>query len=108
MSLELVLVIACGFLALIFGGWLISSLLSKSAGTPEMQAIAAAIQEGARAYLNRQYTTIALVGLVVFGLAMWLFTWQAAVGYVPQQVYLSDGSIADNIAFAVAPKLKSG
>ena len=81
MSLELVLVIACGFLALIYGGWLISSLLSKSAGTPEMQAIAAAIQEGARAYLSRQYTTIAIVGAIVFALAMWMFTWQAAVGF---------------------------
>ena len=82
MSLELILVLACGVLALLYGGWLTSSLLSKSAGTPAMQAIAAAIQEGARAYLNRQYTTIAIVGAVVFSVAMWVFTWQAAAGFL--------------------------
>src|ERR1700741_688109 len=46
MSLELILVLACGVLALLYGGWLTSSLLSKSAGTPAMQAIAAAIHGG--------------------------------------------------------------
>jgi K(+)-stimulated pyrophosphate-energized sodium pump len=66
MSLELVLVLACGLIALAYGGFLIASLLSRSAGTQEMQTIAAAIQEGARAYLNRQYTTIAIAGVVIF------------------------------------------
>src|SRR5512135_1480121 len=66
MSLPLALVLACGVLALIYGGWLVQSLLARSAGTPEMQAIAAAIQEGAGAYLNRQYTTIAIAGVIIF------------------------------------------
>jgi len=82
MSLELALVLACGLLAILYGGWLVSSLLSRSAGTPAMQEIAAAIQEGARAYLNRQYTTIAIAGAVIFVLAFAVLGWEVAVGFL--------------------------
>ena len=82
MGLELELVLACGVLALLYGAWTIRSVLSQSAGTERMQEIAAAIQEGAAAYLNRQYTTIAIVGVVIFALAFWIFGWQVAVGYL--------------------------
>jgi K(+)-stimulated pyrophosphate-energized sodium pump len=82
MGLELELVLACGVLALLYGAWTIRSVLSQSAGTERMQEIAAAIQEGAAAYLNRQYTTIALVGIVIFAAAFWIFGWQVAVGYL--------------------------
>src|SRR5437762_7114477 len=81
MSLPLILTLACGVLALIYGGLTIRSVLAQSAGSARMQEIAAAIQEGAAAYLNRQYTTIALVGLVIFILAFVIFGWQVAVGY---------------------------
>jgi K(+)-stimulated pyrophosphate-energized sodium pump len=81
MSLPLTLVLACGVIALAYGGWLVQSLLAKSAGTKEMQEIAAAIQEGAAAYLNRQYTTIAIAGGVIFILAFALLGWQEAVGF---------------------------
>jgi K(+)-stimulated pyrophosphate-energized sodium pump len=81
MSLELELVLAAGVLALIYGAWTIRSVLSMSAGNARMQEIAAAIQEGAAAYLNRQYTTIAIAGVVIFALAFWIFGWQVAVGY---------------------------
>ena len=66
MSLQLSLVLACGVIALLYGGWLVQQLLALSPGTKEMQEIAAAIQEGARAYLNRQYTTVAIVGVAIF------------------------------------------
>src|SRR5688500_10600669 len=56
--------------------------MKRSAGTPEMQAIAAAIQEGAGAYLNRQYTTISIVGAVVFVAAFLVLGWQVAIGYL--------------------------
>jgi K(+)-stimulated pyrophosphate-energized sodium pump len=61
----LYLVIASGVLAIIYGLWASRSVLSASAGNERMQEVAAAIQEGARAYLNRQYRTIAIVGVVV-------------------------------------------
>src|SRR4051812_8129905 len=69
--MELEIILACGVLALLYGLWTIKSVLSLSAGNARMQEIAAAIQEGAAAYLNRQYTTIAAVGVVIFALAFW-------------------------------------
>jgi len=81
MSFQLALVLGCGLLAILYGGWLVTSLLAKSAGTDEMQDIAAAIQEGARAYLNRQYTAIGVVGIVIFVLAFAVLGWEVAVGY---------------------------
>jgi K(+)-stimulated pyrophosphate-energized sodium pump len=80
MGLELVLL--CGVLALAYGLWTVRSVLALSAGNPRMQEIAAAIQEGVGAYLNRQYTTIAGVGAVVFILAIIFLGWQVGVGYL--------------------------
>ncbi|BAE51152.1 Inorganic pyrophosphatase [Paramagnetospirillum magneticum AMB-1] len=75
-------VIACGVLALLYGVYAIKSVMATSAGTARMQEIAAAVQEGAAAYLNRQYTTIAMVGVVVaIILAARLGIYQA-VGFV--------------------------
>ena len=81
MDMALYLILGCGVLALIYGAWTISSVLSMSPGNARMQEIAAAIQEGAGAYLNRQYMTVAIVGVVVLILAFFLFGWQVAVGY---------------------------
>ncbi|MGH7041071.1 MAG: sodium-translocating pyrophosphatase [Acetobacteraceae bacterium] len=65
MAFSFVVIIVCGVLALLYG--LVSSrqVLAADAGTARMQEISAAVQEGARAYLNRQYTAIAMVGVVV-------------------------------------------
>jgi len=82
MSLPLILVLACGVIALLYGGWLTQSLMRRSPGNAEMQAIAAAIQEGAAAYLNRQYTTIAIAGVVIFIAAFAVLGWQVAVGFL--------------------------
>jgi len=78
---ELLLVLACGLAAVLYGAWTIRSVLSLSPGNPRMQEIAAAIQEGAAAYLNRQYTTIAIAGVVILVLAVVLFNWQVALGF---------------------------
>ena len=66
MSLELWLVILAGLAAIGYGAFTINSVLSMPTGTDRMREIASAIQEGAQAYLNRQYTTIAIAGAVVF------------------------------------------
>ncbi|MCA8887808.1 MAG: sodium/proton-translocating pyrophosphatase, partial [Parvularculaceae bacterium] len=66
MSLSLWLVVGAGMLAILYGVFTIQSVMSLSAGNDRMKEIAAAIQEGAQAYLNRQYTTIAIAGAAVF------------------------------------------
>ncbi|MFA4994513.1 MAG: sodium-translocating pyrophosphatase [Bdellovibrionales bacterium] len=65
MSNAFILIFSCGILALVYGLLTARYVLSSSAGTPKMQAISAAIQEGAKAYLNRQYMTVAAVGVVI-------------------------------------------
>jgi K(+)-stimulated pyrophosphate-energized sodium pump len=71
-------IIGCGLLSIVYGIWAIQSVMSADAGSQRMQEIAAAIAEGAQAYLKRQYMTIAIVGVVVFiGLWFLLGGWVA-------------------------------
>jgi len=80
---ELVLVaIGLGLLAIVYGIFTSRQVLGAGAGNEKMQEIAGAIQEGARAYLNRQYTTIAIVGVVVCALVFFLLNWIAAAGFL--------------------------
>ena len=83
MSSGLLLAIACGALAVVFGGIWTSWIMKQPAGNPRMQEIAAAVQQGAQAYLNRQYRTIGIVGVVLFiviGIVPGL-GWATAIGF---------------------------
>jgi K(+)-stimulated pyrophosphate-energized sodium pump len=82
MSTAYLLVIACGLLALAYGAYATKSILGASAGNERMQQIAAAVQEGASAYLNRQYRTIAMVGVVVAVLLALRLGIHVALGFV--------------------------
>jgi len=75
-------VLLCGVLALIYGALAIRSVLAAPDGTPRMQEIARAIQEGAQAYLNRQYSTIAVVGVVIAAILALRLGVHVAVGFV--------------------------
>ncbi len=82
MSAVLVFVLACGLGALVYGVWASRSVLSASPGDARMQAIAAAIQEGAGAYLNRQYLTIAMVGVVIAIIVSLLLGISVGIGFI--------------------------
>ena len=75
-------IILCGLLAVAYGAYTVNALMAAEAGTPRMREIAAAIQEGATAYLTRQYTTIAIVGAVVFLIIGVLLGWLVALGFL--------------------------
>jgi K(+)-stimulated pyrophosphate-energized sodium pump len=79
--LALWLILACGVLAIAYGVWATNSVLSADAGNQRMQEIAAAIREGAQAYLRRQYLTIGVVGIVIFALVWWLLGALVAIGF---------------------------
>ncbi|MBU4039432.1 MAG: sodium-translocating pyrophosphatase [Alphaproteobacteria bacterium] len=82
MSNYLWLVIAAGALGVLYGLIQTASLMKASTGNDKMREIAAAIQEGASAYLRRQYTTIAMVGVVILVAAYFLIGQWAAIGFV--------------------------
>ncbi len=74
-------VIGCGILSILYGAWAIRSVLAADPGNERMQEIASAIQEGAQAYLSRQYKTISIVGIALFVVIMLLLSWQVAIGF---------------------------
>src|SRR5262252_6141136 len=99
MSSAYLLVIACGVLALAYGWFTSRQVLTANAGSTRMQEISGAVQIGARAYLNRQYRTIAIVGivvLIVLGITLGL---RVAIGYLIGAVLsASAGYIGMNVS----------
>jgi K(+)-stimulated pyrophosphate-energized sodium pump len=75
-------IIACGALSIIYGIWATQSVMAADAGSQKMQEISAAVREGAQAYLKRQYTTIAIVGVVIFVIIAIFLSVLVAVGFL--------------------------
>jgi K(+)-stimulated pyrophosphate-energized sodium pump len=82
MSSGLLIAIACSIVAIIYGALSIQWILRQPAGNSRMQEIASAIQQGAQAYLNRQYYTISIVGVVLFVALGFALDWYSAIGFV--------------------------
>ena len=91
MDNGLIFAFACALLALAYGAWQTKWILSQPDGNDRMREIAAAIQAGAQAYLNRQYTTIGMVGVVLFLVIGFLLGWTTAGGF-------AIGAIASGLA----------
>src|SRR5580692_5240537 len=82
MSAAYILVFACGILALLYGLVTSRQVLAANAGTERMQEISGAVQVGASAYLNRQYSTIAMVGVVILIILAVTLGWRVGLGYL--------------------------
>jgi len=81
MSPGLMIALGCAVLAIVYGVVSIQWILAKPTGNDRMREIAAAIQEGASAYLNRQYTTIGIVGAILFVVIGVALAWKTAFGF---------------------------
>jgi K(+)-stimulated pyrophosphate-energized sodium pump len=75
------LIVLCGALAIAYAIWATRWVLAQDAGSERMQEIAAAVREGAQAYLKRQYSTIAAVGIVIFLIVGYFLGWLVAFGF---------------------------
>src|SRR3984885_13029188 len=75
-------IVLCGALSIVYAAWATASVMKADAGNARMQEIAAAVREGAQAYLKRQYMTIGLVGIVIFALLAYFLGMLVAVGFL--------------------------
>jgi len=81
LNTAIILALACSAVALLYGAWTAKWILAQPDGNDRMREIAAAIQAGAKAYLNRQYTTIGMVGVVLCAVIWFLLGTRTALGF---------------------------
>ncbi|HLT89655.1 MAG TPA: sodium-translocating pyrophosphatase [Woeseiaceae bacterium] len=86
-EVALWLAVGAGVLAVLYGALSVRWVLSRPAGNERMQQIARAVQEGAGAYMNRQYSTIAIVGVVLFLILGFGLSWTTAIGFAIGAVF---------------------
>ena len=99
MSVELLFALIAGVVAIAYGALSVKWILAKPTGNARMVEISAAVQEGAAAYLNRQYTTIGIVGAVLFVLIGVFISWASAFGFLIGAVFSgAAGYIGMNIS----------
>ena len=89
-------IIALGTLSILYGAWAIQSVLAADPGNKRMQEIAGAIQEGAQAYLSRQYKTIAIAGAAIFVIVIFLLSLEVAIGFLV-------GAVLSGLALSLSP-----
>jgi K(+)-stimulated pyrophosphate-energized sodium pump len=75
------IIVVCGVLAIGYAAWATRSVMEADAGSARMQEISAAVREGAQAYLKRQYTTIGVVGIVIFAIVSYFLGWLVGIGF---------------------------
>jgi len=99
MSTSLIFALACAGAAIAYGIWSVQWLLAKPSGSDKMQEISSAVQEGASAYLARQYTTISIVGVVLFIVMGVFLDWASAIGFAIGAIFSgAAGYIGMNIS----------
>src|SRR5258707_1327588 len=81
LMIALWIIVLCGALGIGYAVWATQSVMAADAGSARMQEISAAVREGAQAYLKRQYTTIGIVGIVIFAIVSYFLGWLVGIGF---------------------------
>ena len=96
----------CGVLAIVYGAWSVRWVLSQPQGNERMREISAAVQQGASAYLNRQYSTIAMVGVVLAIILAVVLGAKTAIGFVIGAIFSGAAGYIGILDWKLVPLVK--